>query len=151
MLESFDSKAILIFRWHSWKSPILVGLLVVAMVLSIGGKSMIINYIARFAPRGRPINIMIMIDQVTQLNQSRIIKSICLIFFSDCSTGSHISLGINGLPITSSWQHIGKLDLTCRMPCLLVYNRLHQCSICMQWTCDGCMAVYSLKVGNHGT
>ena len=151
MLESFDSKAILIFRWHSWKSPILVGLLVVAMVLSIGGKSMIINYIARFAPRGRPINIMIMIDQVVSVKESRKLKLIGFILFSDSCTGSHISLGINGLPITSSWQHIGKLDLTCRMPCLLVYNHLHQCSISMQWTCYGCMALYGLKVGNHGT
>ena len=65
MLESFDSKAIRIFTWDSWITPILLGLLAVVTVFSVGGKSMMINYIARFAPRGRPVNIMIMIEQVT--------------------------------------------------------------------------------------
>lgn len=70
LLESFDSELIQIYQWGNWKSPILLGLLAVTQIFSLGGKTMIINYIARYAPRERPINTVMMIDQVTPLNSS---------------------------------------------------------------------------------
>lgn len=63
-LEDFASQEMQIFKWGTFKTPFLLTLLVTTQVFSLGGKSMIINYVIRFAPRERPINALIMIDQV---------------------------------------------------------------------------------------
>ena len=63
-LEDFSNQEMQIFKWEAFKTQFLLALLVTTQVFSLGGKTMIINYVARFAPRERPINTLIMIDQV---------------------------------------------------------------------------------------
>ena len=63
-VEHSTLESVSIYQWDKWKSPLLLVLLATAQAFSFGGKAMMINYIARFAPRDRPINTLIMIDQV---------------------------------------------------------------------------------------
>ena len=66
-LEVFSSEAMHIFEWDNIKSPILLVILAATQVITLGGKAMIITYVAKFAPAKRPINTLIMIDQASRI------------------------------------------------------------------------------------
>ena len=53
-----------VFTWYGWKFNVLITSLVIFAMVSIVGQSMIIFYIGRHAPKERPINRMILVDQV---------------------------------------------------------------------------------------
>ena len=53
-----------IFRWQEWKSNLFLVFLGSCIVIAIGGQGMIIFYIGRYATKERPINRMILVDQV---------------------------------------------------------------------------------------
>ena len=57
--------SLIIFRLDSWQSWLLIISLAFCGLVSIGGTLMIINYIKRFAPKDRPINTMVLVDQVS--------------------------------------------------------------------------------------
>ena len=64
-IQDFTDESVHIIKWTSWKSPILIMLLMIIGALGIGGKSLIINYVTRFAPKQRAINTFILFDQVS--------------------------------------------------------------------------------------
>ena len=55
-----------IYKLEKWQSNILVSFLCVCLVIDIVGKGMIIFYIGNYAPKERPINRMILVDQVRE-------------------------------------------------------------------------------------
>ena len=62
--------SLIIFRLESWQSGLLIISLASCGLVSIGGTLMIINYIKRFAPKDRPINTMVLVDQVSTMEIS---------------------------------------------------------------------------------
>jgi hypothetical protein len=62
--------SLFIFRLESWQSWLLIISLAFCGLVSIGGTLMIINYIKRFAPKDRPINTMVFVDQVSTVEIS---------------------------------------------------------------------------------
>ena len=62
--------SLIIYRLESWQSGLLIISLASCGLVSIGGTLMIINYIKRFAPKDRPINTMVLVDQVSTMEIS---------------------------------------------------------------------------------
>ena len=67
IIANVESTEIAIFKWEWWKICLLLGFYTISATISICGQAMIIIYIARYAPKQRPINRMILIDQVCKV------------------------------------------------------------------------------------
>ena len=59
-----EDQTVAIFNWEWWKICLLLGLYLISVSVALFGQVMIIIYIAKYAPKGRPINEMILVDQV---------------------------------------------------------------------------------------
>ena len=59
-----EDQSVAIFNWEWWKICILLGLYLICVSVTLCGVVMIIIYIVKYAPKGRPINEMILVDQV---------------------------------------------------------------------------------------
>ena len=59
-----EDQTVAIFNWEWWKVCILLGLYLISASVALCGQVMIIIYIVKYAPKGRPINEMILVDQV---------------------------------------------------------------------------------------
>ena len=53
------------FKWEWWQLYLFIAYYIICAVIAIVGQTMIIFYIARYAPKNRPINKMILVDQVS--------------------------------------------------------------------------------------
>ena len=64
-----EDQSLAVFQWQDWRSTLFCCLLIIFGVIpSVGGKGMIVHYIiSRNAFKGRPINLMLLIDQVNFL------------------------------------------------------------------------------------
>ena len=71
-----EDQTVAIFNWEWWKICILLGLYLIIASVALCGQVMIIIYIVKYAPKGRPINEMILVDQVK--------KNLILIFELKC-------------------------------------------------------------------
>ena len=60
-----EDHSIGIFRWQEWKFNLFIFFIVLCAVITIGGQAVIVYYIGRKAPKKRPINTMIIFDQVS--------------------------------------------------------------------------------------
>ena len=63
-----EDQTVAIFNWEWWKICILLGLYLINASVALCGQVMIIIYIVNYAPKGRPINEMILVDQVKMSN-----------------------------------------------------------------------------------
>lgn len=61
---NLENHTIQIFQWPEWKSNLIVICSTMSVLISLCGKGMIVYYIKTYAPKGRPINEMFLIDQV---------------------------------------------------------------------------------------
>ena len=59
-----EDQTVAIFNWEWWKICLLLGLYLISASVALSGQIMIIIYIMKYAPKGRPINEMILVDQV---------------------------------------------------------------------------------------
>ena len=59
-----EDQTVAIFNWEWWKICLLLGLYFICASVALCGQVMIIIYIAKYAPKGRAINEMILVDQV---------------------------------------------------------------------------------------
>lgn len=98
LLDFFD-ESVHLLKWDS-TSPILIGTMVIGGLIIIVCKSMIINYVAWYAPKGRPINAFTMIDQVRVHPLQITAQSLVLYKIADCSTDG--MLGLHNLHNSSS-------------------------------------------------
>ena len=64
-----EDHSLTFFRWEEWISKLLTFFLAICALVSIIGTTMIIFYIAKHAPKERPINRMILIDQVRYISR----------------------------------------------------------------------------------
>ena len=64
-----ENQSLAVFQWQDWRSTLFCFLLIIfGFIPSVGGKGMIVHYIiSRNAFKGRPINLMLLIDQVNFL------------------------------------------------------------------------------------
>ena len=53
-----------LLNWPGWQLSLYLLFLAICSVIAIGGRTMIIYYLLRHAPKERPINKMILVDQV---------------------------------------------------------------------------------------
>ena len=65
----FEDENVHVIQWHGYFSICLICFLVICAVASTSGKMMIIDFILRKAPK-RPLNRMILLDQIGQLSTS---------------------------------------------------------------------------------
>ena len=63
-----EDQTVAIFKWEWWKICLFLGLYVICCTVVLCGQVMIIIYIGKYAPKGRPINEMILVDQVRKKN-----------------------------------------------------------------------------------
>ena len=54
-------------NWQEWKSDLSILISTICAVTTVSGQGMIINYITRHAPKKRPINKLVLIDQVSTI------------------------------------------------------------------------------------
>lgn len=54
-------------KWQQWLSPIMIALVVISSIVSMAGKHMTISYIIRYAPKSRPLNVLIFLDKVRRV------------------------------------------------------------------------------------
>ena len=59
------NESIPLIKWDGLKSIFIIGILSLIIVLNVWFKGLIINYIVRFAPKDRPINEMMLLEQVS--------------------------------------------------------------------------------------
>ena len=59
------NESIPLIKWDGLKSILIIGILSLIIVLNVWFKGLIINYIVRFAPKDRPINEMMLLEQVS--------------------------------------------------------------------------------------
>ena len=59
-----EDQTVAIFNWEWWKICLLLGLYLISASVALSGQIMIIIYIIKYAPKERPINEMILVDQV---------------------------------------------------------------------------------------
>ena len=64
-IDSLEDHSLTIFRWQGWPYSFLVCFLSVCAMVTIVGKMMIIYYMTNYAPKRRPINWIILFDQVS--------------------------------------------------------------------------------------
>ena len=62
-----EDQSVTVFNWEWWKICLLLGLYLISASVGLCGQVMIITYIIKYAPKGRPINEMILVDQVRML------------------------------------------------------------------------------------
>ena len=53
-----------LLKWKNWEISILVLFLTICTIVAIVGQTMVIHYIQKYAPKQRPINRIILVDQV---------------------------------------------------------------------------------------
>ena len=63
-ISDLIDQSVEVIKWEGIQSILLVALLTVCTVINIVGKGLFIHFIWKWAPKGRPINIMFMKDQV---------------------------------------------------------------------------------------
>ena len=61
-------------QWDWWLLFLFITYYIICAAIAIGGQSMIIFYIAKYAPKERPINKMILLDQVNLFGIYRVCK-----------------------------------------------------------------------------
>ena len=66
-IDSLEDHSLTIFRCQSWPYGFLIGFLTVSTMVTIVGKMMIIYYMTNYAPKRRPINWIILFDQVNYI------------------------------------------------------------------------------------
>ena len=64
--ETLENESVTVIKWHGFFSVILICLCCIFAIISTSGKSMIIYFILYKAPK-RPMNTMILLDQVNTL------------------------------------------------------------------------------------
>lgn len=65
-----ESVSLLKLDWIS--TSILVFVLIICGLINTGSKSFVINFVIKYAPKGRPINTLTLIDQVSKKIHSTI-------------------------------------------------------------------------------
>ena len=63
-LEKIVDESIQILKWEGWKSWCLALFMSASGLCSLGFKALIINFVTRFAPKDRPLNTLILFQQV---------------------------------------------------------------------------------------
>ena len=61
---SVTNSSVHLILWNHWTSPIIIGCLFISGIVSLGLKGFIVKYVIRDAPKNRPVNLLIMFDQV---------------------------------------------------------------------------------------
>ena len=61
---AIEDNSLLIFSWQGWSVGVFKCFLGICGLTCIIGRSLIINFILKYAPKQRPINTMILVDQV---------------------------------------------------------------------------------------
>ena len=67
-----EDQTVAIFNWEWWKICLLLGLYLISASVALCGQVMIIIYIMKYAPKGRPINELILVDQVKRVSNLNI-------------------------------------------------------------------------------
>ena len=63
VIKSFD-KSVKLIEWNTFYSVVLISFLAGCVSVCLVSRIFVINYIYKYAPNGRPINKMILIEQV---------------------------------------------------------------------------------------
>ena len=92
-----DDHLVPIYRLQWWELYLFICYYVICAIIVISGQLMIIFFIKRYAPKERPINRMILVDQVRTItwNLISIWHEIILIIFTDFSSFSQYFIGPN--------------------------------------------------------
>jgi len=65
ILESIsDERSLGFLNWHQWLRPSMATLVVICGIFGTAGKCLTINYVLKYAPRARPLNLLIFLDKV---------------------------------------------------------------------------------------
>ena len=64
-METYSVKSIQIIQWDGIKSILLISSMMICGFIGFVVKGLIIDYVFRYAPKNRPINTLIAIDQVS--------------------------------------------------------------------------------------
>ena len=64
IIDMEDHSSTIMFEWDEWKLNLFTFFYGFSALIAIAGKTMIVYYIIRIAPKGRPLNRMFLIDQV---------------------------------------------------------------------------------------
>ena len=64
LVSTIEDQYLPIFKWQGWPIWLFLIFLATCGVISVGGRIMVIYYMKKYAQKNRPINIMILYDQV---------------------------------------------------------------------------------------
>ena len=64
-LQDLEDHTLSYFKWEWWQLYLFIVYYIICAVIAILGQIMIVFYIAKHAPKNRPINKMILVDQVS--------------------------------------------------------------------------------------
>ena len=62
-----NNSSVKLIQWEGYKSIALILAMSICAIVGFLGKGLILNYVFRYAPKNRPINTMIAIDQVSKM------------------------------------------------------------------------------------
>ena len=64
-IVNIENHSLTTLTWQGMKLNILIGIIIVNALVGIFGEATIIFYIKKYSPEGRPINKLILVDQVS--------------------------------------------------------------------------------------
>ena len=64
-LQDLEDHKLSYFKWEWWQLYLFIVYYSICSVIAIAGQIMIVFYISKYAPKDRPINKMILVDQVS--------------------------------------------------------------------------------------
>ena len=63
-LDKMEDQSLSTFKWNNWDLTFSAFILIIAGIISIGGQALIIHYIKDHTKKERPIDRLILVDQV---------------------------------------------------------------------------------------